>query len=289
MRDDAAAWYLPEHLTHLYYSPVYVTLTPAQRRVYNRLHACYLCEMCAFLEGELPRYYLQAASAPNIPKHLLSQAQALSDSEKRHASMFRALARRLSPGLYSKDEYILVRLSSLPALMARVLFNLPVLRPMLLWIALIQEERGVYYGEEILRQADHLDPTMVEVQRKHLADEEDHLGFGEALLPLYWNGCRPWVRRLNARLFRFVLREYLGAPKRAGVRLIHLWVKECPDLETRKAELVEAMRALDRDRAFHNGLYSRKIVPKTFELFDRYSEFGDLGKTVWGYSREVNG
>ena len=49
-----AIWHLPEHITHLYYSPVYATLSLDQKLSYNRLHACYHCELCAFLEGELP-------------------------------------------------------------------------------------------------------------------------------------------------------------------------------------------------------------------------------------------
>ncbi len=91
MGEALIIWYLPEHITHLYYSPVYATLSPGQKLAYNRLHACYHCEICAFLEGELPRYYLKAVAAPRIPERLRREAQALADSEKRHAAAFRAL------------------------------------------------------------------------------------------------------------------------------------------------------------------------------------------------------
>src|SRR5580692_6483849 len=107
MSEALVIWYLPEQITHLYYSPVYATLSLRQKLSYNRLHACYHCEVCAFLEGELPRYYLKAAAAPGIPEKLRREAQALADSERWHAATFRALARRISPDLYcSANEYV---------------------------------------------------------------------------------------------------------------------------------------------------------------------------------------
>jgi hypothetical protein len=287
MGEALAIWHLPEHITHLYYSPVYTTLSLDQKLAYNRLHACYHCEFCAFLEAELPRHYLKAVSGPNIPEELRRAAQSLADSETWHATAFQTLARRISPGLYSGDpsnhEYVFVR----PPII-RGLFDLPVLRPMLLWIALIQEERGAFFGEEVLRHPEELDPRMVDWQRRHLADEKDHISLGEALLPLYWDASPPWIRWLNGRLLPFVLREFLTAPKRTGIGVIEHLVNERPELLPRKAELLDAMRSLDGNPQFHKSVYSREIVPKTFALFDRYAEFRTLGKSLWGYSREAH-
>jgi hypothetical protein len=287
MGDAPAVWFLPEHITHLYYSPVYATLSRAQKLVYNRLHACYHCEVCSFLETELPRYYLEAASARHIPSRLMGEARALADSEKRHSAAFRALARELSPALYSGKEYVFAGPFLRASLLFRTMLNWPALRPMLLWIALIQEERGVFFSEEILRQAERLDSRMVDWQQEHLADETGHLSLGEALLPLYWDGSPLWVRHLSGGLLRLVLREFLSAPKRSGVHVIEYLVKECPELRPRKDELIKAMRGLDHNPEFHHSLYSRSIVPKTFRLFDRYPEFRDLGRSVRGYSPEV--
>jgi hypothetical protein len=288
MEEALVTWYLPEHITHLYYSPVYATLSHGAKLAYNKLHACYHCEMCAFLEGELPKHYLRAVAAPDTPEKLCRAAQALAESEERHAAAFRALARRIAPGLYSKDEYVFVRPRSAASWILRKLFDWPGLRPALLWIALIQEERGAFFGEEILRQPEQLAPEMVNWQREHLADERAHLSLGEELLPLCWDAAPRWMRRLNGRLLRFLLREFLSAPKRSGMRVIEYLVRECPELTPRKTELMTAMRALDRNPRFHQSLYSRKIVPKTFALLDEYGEFRHLGKSVWGYSREAN-
>lgn len=287
MGDAPAIWFLPEHITHLYYSPVYATLSQAQKLAYNRLHACYHCEVCSFLETELPRYYLKAASDPNIPGQLLEEARTLADSEKRHSAAFLALAREFSPELYFDKQYVLARPFLNALLIFRTLLNWGALRPMLLWIALIQEERGVYFSEEILRHSEQIDSRMVDWQREHMADETGHVSLGEELLPLYWDGSPQWVRRLSGGLLRLVLREFLSAPKRSGIHVIEYLVKECPELMPRRGALIEAMRALDHNPEFHESLYSRKIVPKTFRLFDRYPEFRDLGRSVRGYSPEV--
>jgi hypothetical protein len=289
MGETLATWYLPEQITHLYYSPDYATLSLRQKLAYNKLHACYHCEVCAFLEGELPGYYLRAAAAPYVPEKLRQAAQALNDSEKWHAATFRSLARRISPELYSsQDEYAIIRPPSGASLLLRKLLDWPALLPSLLWIALIQEERGTFFGEEVLRQSDKLDPQMVDWQRRHLADETDHLNLGEALLPLCWDASPHWMRWLNSRFLRFVLREFMSAPKRSGVRVIERLVQACPELMPRKVELIAAMRELDGNAQFHESIYSRKIAPKTFALFDRYTEFRDLGDRLVGYSREFH-
>jgi hypothetical protein len=288
MGGASVSWYLPEHITHLYYSPAYATLSPEQKLAYNRLHACYHCEICAFLEGELPKHYLNAVAAPNIPERLRREAQALADSEKWHATAFRALARRIAPELYPTDDPIFVRPPSASSLIYRKLFGWRGLQPTLLWVALIQEERGTFFAEEVLRQSERLDPQMVDWQRRHLADEADHLSLGQALLPIYWEASPLWVRWLNGRLLGFVLNEFLSAPKRSGIRVIEQLVREQPGLAPRKVELIRAMRALNDNPRFHQSLYSRQIVPKTFALFDRYTEFRDLGKGLRGYSWRVN-
>jgi len=76
----------------------------------------------------------------------------------------------------------------------------------------------------------------------------------------------------------------LNAPKRAGIRVIERLVQEVPSLQGRKGALTAGLRNLAKDARFHQSLYSREIVPKTFALFDRYAEFRNLGDRVRGYT-----
>jgi hypothetical protein len=290
--EPATVWYIPEHITHLFYSPLYESLSLDQRLAYNRLHACYHCEVCAYLEVELPRFYLKAAAAKGVPAALRVQAQALADSEEWHSAAFRSLSRRIFPELYSQSQGsggkdVFVRMSAGSSQFLTKLSGWLSLDPIFLWIALIQEERGAYFGEEILRHAEHLDHRMVEWQRKHLEDEREHISLGEALVPLHWSASPNWMRKLHGRLLGFVLREFLSTPKRTGLRVIEQFVKIRPELLPRKTELLDAMKALDGNPGFHESIYSRRIAPKTFALFDRYDEFRTLGKNLHGYIPEV--
>ena len=283
----SARWFVPEAITHLYYSPVYDTLSHRQKLAYNRLHACYLCEMFVYFEQTLPGYYVKAAARPGVPEDLRDGVRALQYAERRHAEMFRKLARHLSPELYTEFRFHFIRLPRAASAVMRAACERPALFPAIFWIVLMQEERAVFYANQILDQSAGLDPEMVEAQRLHLADEAGHLGVDEALLALYWDANRPWVRRLNGRLLRLVVSEFLVAPKRGGVRLVERWVRECPELEARRTELAAAMRRLAAEPRFHESLYSRRIVPRTFALFDRYEELHSLGKSLWAYSPEA--
>lgn len=288
MTDNAVThpWCLPETLTHLYYSPIYQTLTETQRRVYNRLHACYLCEFYVFFEGMFPRYYGQAATDPGMDAGLRARLVRLVEDERRHAAMFRALARYLAPDRYGEFRHYFIRLPGIGRAVLECLFRFPARFPVILWIALLQEERALYYAWEILRQAERTERRVVEAHRLHLADEEEHLAVEEGLLQRYWDGGSPWLRRLNGRLFCRVFGEFLIVPKRGGSRLIARFVEECPELREREGELRAAMGGLNGNPAFHASLYSRDIVPKTFALFDRYPEFCDLPKYLPSYTRE---
>ena len=275
-----STWSVPETITHLYYSPLYQSLSPTERRIYNRLHACFCCEMLVFFEEELPMCY--AVAARNAPNG--ADVAAMLESESRHAAMFRRLARNLHPGLYEPFRYHFLRIPPAILRLLKIPLKHPRLFPLTFWIVLLQEERTVYYSQEIIRHAADLDPQVVETHRRHLDDEKDHLGVDEALLEVYWGRGPAWIRALNARLFRLVVGEFLNAPKRAGVRIIERLVEEVPSLASRKRELIDGLLALAGDTRFHQSLYSRDIVPKTFALFDQHREFRRLGARLRGYS-----
>jgi hypothetical protein len=283
-RPDASKWSVPESITHLYYAPIYQTLTREQRLVYNRLHACFCCEMLVFFEEELPECYSIAARDGAASKSVSADVQAMLASESRHAAMFRALARDLDPSLYEPFDYHFLRMPRGILRLMKLPLHYPKLFPLVFWIVLLQEERTVYYSREVIRHASDLDPRVVDAFSRHLDDEQDHLGIDESMLEIYWDRSSPWIRRLNGYVFGLFVDEFLNAPKRAGVRVIERLAQEVPSLKSRKRELTDGLLGLARDTCFHQSLYSREIVPKTFALFDRYAEFRRLGDRLHGYS-----
>ena len=278
------SWSVPESLTHLYYAPVYQTLTGKERRIYNKLHACFCCEMLVFFEEELPQCYSTAARGAGVPNSVRCEVQSMLVAESHHAAMFRGLARDLDSNLYEPFAYHFLRVPKGIWRLLKLPLQYPRLFPLVFWIVLLQEERTVYYSKEVIRCASELDPRVVDAFSRHMDDEKDHLGIDEALLEVYWERSSSSIRWLNAQAFRLFVDEFLNAPKRAGIRVIERLVQEVPSLQGRKGELTAGLRNLAKDARFHQSLYSREIVPKTFALFDRYAEFRNLGDRVRGYT-----
>ncbi|MGH9660767.1 MAG: diiron oxygenase [Bryobacteraceae bacterium] len=267
---DRTCLFLPEHLTHLYYAPVYRRLTAAQRLRYNQLFACYFNEQTIFFETRLVRY-------------LARFAPTLAGDERRHAAMYQALNERAEPDLYRRRTFYFI--STPPAASAALdaATRLPRLFPLFAWLILLQEERALFYAREIVARRDRLEPQFVEVNRRHMEDEEHHVTAGLALIDEVWEDTPALVRRLNARLFAWLVGEFFNAPKRAGIAVARRLAEEFADLDL--PLLAAELRSLSASRAFHEAQYSRRIVPRTFARLDRCPEFDGLGRVLWGYAR----
>jgi hypothetical protein len=158
---------------------------------------------------------------------------------------------------------------------------------MVLWLMLLQEERSMFYSRSILRGREELEPHFVAAHRTHLADEAGHVRWDEDLLDQIWDPCHPVLRRINAELFRWMVGEFFNAPKRGGLQVVSQLTREFPDLTPRLPALRGQVRELARSRTYHQSLYSREMVPRTFARFDQYPEFSFLGRTLYGYERDT--
>lgn len=280
-------WFLPEHITQLYYTPIYSELPVDARRDYNRLYAGYCCEMFIHFEEALPPYVKRIVADGLLRPELAQAAQELVASEARHAAMFRALNRELNPEIYAGRDHFFLQFPALAMWGLRRILSAPRLFPAVLWIVMLQEERAVYYSREVLRLAETLDPRVVDVYRRHLEDEAAHLDVDAELLAAVWDGNRPWIRQANAWLFRLAVRELLTTPRRAGRRLVEYWIGRHPEISGRRDEILRQFGAVGENVRFQEAFYSRQIVPKTFASLDRYEEFRTLGDVLWGYSRST--
>lgn len=279
------SWFLPEHITHLYYAPVYRELPQRHRMRYNQLFGCYFNEQVIFFELTLAHYLNSVLGQGCVEGALAAEVSSLLDSERRHTEMYRALNRSVEPGLYRDGDFHFIRAPRWVERVARRAMDAPRCFPLFLWLILLQEERSVYYSKEILRQRKRLDPRFVEVNRLHMVDESAHVNVGEALLQALWDRNRAWVRAVNARLFAWVVGEFFGAPKRSGVNVVRELEREFPEIRPRLPEILDQVRALRSDPRFLRNQYSRTIVPKSFARFDRFPEFRGLGRVMPGYLR----
>jgi hypothetical protein len=278
---DHTKRFIAEEFTPLFHTSAYRLLPPAALLRYNQLHALYFNEQVAFFEQEMLSPALLALQRDSLPASLAKGLRDFFDEEQRHTAMFRALNRRCAPELYRDDVYEFIRVARPWRVLLGEIARRPRLFPLLVWLALLQEERSLYYSKGCLEKADELELHFVATHRAHLADEVGHIGWDEELLDWLWPQIGHALRWFNARLLNWMIGEFFLLPKRSGLRVVEQLVHEFPQLDAEA--LHRGMRELKTSSAYLRTLYSREITPRTFARFDTQPEFALLAQTLPGY------
>jgi hypothetical protein len=273
--------FIAEEHTPLFHTSEYRTLPAPARLRYNQLHALYYNELVAFFEQEMLSPALRALARLSLPPMLVDGVRQFYQDEQRHTATFRALNRRCEPGLYARSDYFFVGVGPTGRGVVRLISSQPRLFPLLLWLALMQEERSLHYSKGCLEYAGRLEPQFVAAHRAHLADEVGHVAWDERLLDWLWPRTARILRVVNARLLNWLVTEFFLLPKRSGLRVVERLAREFPQLDA--AALRRAMSGLKDNAAYVRTLYSREVTPRTFARFDRHSEFALLARTLPGY------
>jgi hypothetical protein len=284
---DFSKLFLPEQFTPLFHTSAYASLSAEQRRRYNQLYALYFNEQIIFFETSLSESVLRPLADSRLPENLTQALREFMEEERRHTRMFHALNKACAPDLYAGSRFFFIRVPPSQSSVLDWVARRPRVFPMVLWLMLLQEERSLFYSRTILRLKEDLEPHFVGVHRTHLADEAGHVRWDEDLLDQIWGGCHPVLRRLNAELFRWMVGEFFNTPKRGGLRVVSQLTVEFPELAPRLSQLRTQVRELAHSRPYHQSLYSREMVPRTFARFDRHAEFSWLGRTLYGYERHT--
>ncbi len=271
-------------MTPLFFTPVYRELSRVQKLRFNQLYTGSFHEQFMNLEKVLVNRMLPALIKRLGSDPLAENLRVFRDEEIEHTRMFHELHLRCEPHLYHDQEFYFIRLPFWIRAVLDFVSSRPALFPFCLWLTIVEEERTVYYSKQILSAAEELEPSVVDVHRRHLADEVGHVRWDEELLEKLWPAHSSVAKSFNARLFAFVLCEYFNMPKRAGSRVIQQWMKECPDLNALAPVLLGQFRTLERDKDYLRTLYARKMVPKSFALLDRWPEFEFLTGMLPGYT-----
>ena len=281
---DFSKPFMPECLTPLRHTRVFVRLTAAQRLRYNQLQAAYFNEQIIFFETAMAHHILRGLLKIDLPENLVAAVRLFIEEEKRHSQMFGELNRRCFPRWYANNEFFFVRVPQWSKALLRGWTSFPAEFPFFLWILLIQEERALCCAKQFVRESDDLEPCFVAAQSQHLSDEVGHVGWDEELLDFLWKRKSAPARRINAALFRWMIGEYFTTPKRSGLRVVQQLVLDYPELKPAWPELRRQMLALSNEGEFRFVSYSREVTPKSFARFDRCPEFRSLGKVLAGYS-----
>ena len=168
---DYSKYFVPECFAPLSYTSVYEELTEPQRRRYNQLHGCYCNEQIMFLERCIADPVLDTLFRSAGNPTLAQQLKCFLEEEKRHTTMLAELNRLCFPHLYKQGQFYFLTVP--PGLQTAVAWAAkhPSIFPLFVWLMLLEEERMVFFGREILQLKEDLEPHFVTMHRAHLADE----------------------------------------------------------------------------------------------------------------------
>jgi hypothetical protein len=280
-RIDHTKRFIAEEFTPLFQTSAYRSLPPAALLRYNQLHGLYFNEQVAFFEQEMLGPALLALQKNSVPANLAKNLREFFDEEQRHTTMFRALNRRCAPELYGSNVYYFIRIAAPCRVMLAEISRRPRLFPLLIWLALLQEERSLFYSRSCVEHASELEPHFVATHRAHLADEVGHIAWDEELLDWLWPQVGRALRWMNVRLLNWMIGEFFVLPKRSGWRVVKRLVREFPQLDAEALD--DGIRELETNSGYLRTLYSREITPRSFRRFDAQPEFALLARTLPGY------
>lgn len=286
---DFSRPFFPTRMTALAHVPSWGMLGRHHQLRYSQLYALYLNEQTVFFEELLATNVLPALyqRPDRIGEDLAVDLRRFEAEERRHSRWFRELNQRVDPSRFLLEEgrYVFIpadtRMRAVSAWFARRPFAFPLWIPLML----LQEERSIAVGRECLRKENQLEPAFVKLHRKHLADEVDHVHWDLKLIERVWLPMPMWKRRLQARLFGTMMREFFTTPKRAGKAVLQELIDEFPELKPDGVRLHRELGDLATSRIYHASLYSRETTPRGFALFDELPEFHDIGRFLLAYQR----
>jgi len=121
-----------------------------------------------------------------------------------------------------------------------------------------------------------------------MKDEARHIHVDGILIDLTIGQQSKLRRRLNAWVFEKRLTDVV-TPTRggSGAKVIRQLVREMPGLQDREEEMLSALVGLKSNRAFQESLFSRELMPFSFDTFDGTEELERLGRTMVGYDRRA--
>lgn len=288
--------FVPEDYTQLYYTPVYATLSFEQRLRYNQLFGLRINEYIMMLEADLvERLLAPLLRLPRIAADVdLSRAMnTMIEEEKRHFCGFAALNRAVRPDLYpfGEDRFF----SRLPLWTNAMFWSVGALAgrfSFALWFLMAMEESSMALARDMVRRSEtetlgHLDPAFVAVHREHMKDEARHLHIDAKMIEASIDSRGKLTRTINAKLFQSMLNGVTRMTRSgSGVKVIRQLVRDRPELASREEAMIQAVLTLTKHRSFQESLFNRRIMPKTFSLFDGTPELATLGEKMVGYDRK---
>ena len=289
---DFSRPFIHEEFTQLYYTPLYRSLSHAQRLRYNQLFGVRVNEQFMALENDVTnRVVVRLLDHPRIASDpvLADCLGSMVREEERHYRMFRSLNLLCLPEAYERTDRYFTRLGWVESRVFTLVTGLARQLPFLLWFIIALEEYSIALSRALIQRTrteslGPLEENFVRVHAEHVKDEVRHVHLDVHVIRACLSSASSARRALNAALLRRFMKD-LVIPKRSGLAVVRRWIEEHPELEPHRTDLIQAVRALQHDDAFQRSLFNRSLMPRTFALFDAQPELADLGTVLRGYER----
>jgi P-aminobenzoate N-oxygenase AurF len=272
----ANRWFMPPELTPLYHTAIYADLREEERLSYNQLHGLYFHEQIIFFEQSIICPTLTAVRKGTRDPDLRSSIDQFIAEEKRHSAAFHDLLRQAAPRLYGDAPRYFIRINTAATAALDWGVSRPTLLPMYLWLVLLLEERAMHCSRVFLRHEGDLATPFFDIQRKHLADEVDHVQWDEQVITAVWPQTARWLRELNVRFMDWMLREFIVAPKRAAVRVLDELAARHPALGASLPRLRKEVRDLGQTADFQQSIFCPPVAPRSQKLMSNFPEFDEF-------------
>lgn len=272
---DAAKLWSPERMSHLYHCDVYhEVLTDDERRYYNQVYSAGICEQFVFLEELLLVKGLRSLLGDptrTIEPEMREAMGIFIAEELKHGEMFGRLLQRSFPEIYGRERWAVYKLSRPEYALLEVSLRKPDLFIWWIWVAIFFEEKTLdFYRKYAQEDQGHtLDPLYREVHRFHAMDEARHFQMDHHFLAHFWDPAPAWKKSVNTFIFERVMRSF-AHPRRTVRHAIERLIAKFPRLEAHRARLLGEILSVSQRASWQEATYSRKTLPRTFALFDRY-------------------
>jgi len=284
---DFSKPFIHEHLTQLYFTPAYKTLSFELKLRYNQLYALRVNEQFMMFEKDfINRVIDRLGQSSFILKQevLCQNLRTMMQEEMLHHESFARLNRHCRPNLYQNSERYFNRFGFWEDRLFRILTHFPGLLVFLLWYIVAMEEYSLVLSRAMFENTSsslgEIEPHFVTLHKEHFKDEARHIHLDLHLL----HQCHPKskaLRTINARLFMMFVKDMM-TPKRSGLNLLRHFIQECPELSPKQDELIQQLLALKHNREYLCSMFSRDNMPHSFAFFDTIPELKNLAKILPG-------
>ena len=273
---DRARFWGPEAMSHLYYCPSYQLLTDEEKRYYNQVHACGICEQFVFLEEILLVKGIQRLAdkmGSRLAAPMREAMQTFVVEEIKHGEMFSRLLKLADPEAYARERFVVYRLSKFELGFLDLCLEFPETFVWWVWIAVLFEEKTLDFYRKYKDAPDQgiVDPLFHAIHKFHAKDEVRHFQLDHHFVDMFWAPAAGWKKFVNEKIFHKMMYSFTH-PRRTVRHALDRTIAKFPRLAEHRERLLAEVLEVFRNRQWQEAFYSRDVLPQTFALFDRFPE-----------------